>query len=179
MWGAGATETVTWNVANTTAAPISTANVNILLSTDGGETFNMLLENTPNDGTEAINIPTDITLSDDCRILIEAVGNVFFAVNSVPFSIDSENAAGDFNLEGFTLYPNPNNGSFTVSFTPESSEDVNVMVYDMRGRQIYGNSYSNIGVFSQDVNLDGIQSGIYLVSVQNGNRKEVKRIVIE
>ncbi len=35
----GSTQTVTWNVANTTAGPVSCANVMISLSTDGGNTF--------------------------------------------------------------------------------------------------------------------------------------------
>ena len=38
-WAGGTSETVLWNVANTTNAPVSCANVDILLSTDGGVTF--------------------------------------------------------------------------------------------------------------------------------------------
>ena len=50
--------TVTWNVANTTAAPVSAANVKISLSTDGGNTFpTTLLASTPNDGTQSVTIP--------------------------------------------------------------------------------------------------------------------------
>ena len=41
---------MTWNVANTTAAPVSTANVEIALSVDGGYTFPYILAaSTPND----------------------------------------------------------------------------------------------------------------------------------
>ncbi|MEZ4952995.1 MAG: hypothetical protein R2825_05415 [Saprospiraceae bacterium] len=38
-WAALSTQTVTWNVAGTTAAPVSAANVDIFLSTDGGFTY--------------------------------------------------------------------------------------------------------------------------------------------
>lgn len=77
---------VTWDIAGTTQAPVSTANVNIKLSTDGGQTFTTLAANTPNDGSEQISIPVGST-SANAYILIEAVGNIYYAV-SPSFVID-------------------------------------------------------------------------------------------
>ena len=49
----------------------------------------------------------------------------------------------------------------------------------MRGRLILNNSYNNTGLISQNVKLDNIQAGVYLVTVQDGDKKVVKRIVVE
>ncbi len=79
---------VAWDVANTDAAPINCANVNILLSTDGGQTFPIALAaNTPNDGIENVLIPDNQT--NTARIKIEAVGNVFFDMSNTNFQIDA------------------------------------------------------------------------------------------
>ena len=75
----GSTQTITWDVAGTTGNGINTTNVNILISTDGGTTFSTLVANTLNDGTEDVIMPS--TPAINCRIIIEAVGNIFYAVS--------------------------------------------------------------------------------------------------
>lgn len=85
-WDAGTTETVTWNVAGTTANNVNEANVNILLSTDGGVNFDTVLaSNTPNDGSHSITVPN--VVSSNCRIMVEAANGIFFNVNSNRVSI--------------------------------------------------------------------------------------------
>ena len=87
-WEAGTTETITWNHTSTSEAPISCENVSIKLSTDGGETFSVtLVDSTPNDGSYDVTVPYELT--SEARIMIEAVDNIFFNVNSTNFSIIS------------------------------------------------------------------------------------------
>lgn len=85
-WAGNSSQSVTWNVANTAAAPVSCANVAIDLSTDGGTTFpTTLLASTANDGTEAVTIPnTPTTLA---RVRVSCVGNIFFDISNANFTI--------------------------------------------------------------------------------------------
>ena len=85
-WLGGGGQTVTWNVAGTTAAPVSCANVAIDLSTDGGLTFPVALAaSTANDGTEAVTLPN--TPTPQARVRVSCVGNVFFDLSNVNFTI--------------------------------------------------------------------------------------------
>jgi len=87
-WIMDSTETITWDVAGTDANDINVSNVNILLSTDGGLTFPItLVSNTDNDGQEDIIVPNFI--APNVRVMVEAIDNIFYAVNSEPFSIGS------------------------------------------------------------------------------------------
>lgn len=84
-WTAGTSETITWSVNGTTGAPTNTANVDLFISTDGGNTFSLLLGNTPNDGTEAISVPN--TPSTTVRVKVKAVGNVYMDINNANLTI--------------------------------------------------------------------------------------------
>ena len=80
------TQTVTWNVANTDVAPVSTGNVKISLSVDSGHTYPFLLAgSTPNTGSASVVLP--MVGTTHARIKIEAVDNVFFDVSNADFAI--------------------------------------------------------------------------------------------
>jgi len=87
-WTGGTTQTVTWNVANTNAAPVNTAQVKISLSTDGGLTYPIVVLNaTDNDGTETITVPGLPATTGTCRIKVEAINNIFFDISNANFTI--------------------------------------------------------------------------------------------
>lgn len=86
IWKAKTIQNITWSVNGTDSPPINCAKVNILISFDGGNTFTMLLADTPNDGSQDISVP--VTLTSRGRIKVEAVGNIFFDINDKDFTID-------------------------------------------------------------------------------------------
>ncbi|HQR10750.1 MAG TPA: M12 family metallo-peptidase [Casimicrobiaceae bacterium] len=120
----GSSQTIAWNVANTTAAPVSCASVDILLSTDGGNTFpTTLVAGTPNDGSQAVTIPNTPTAS--ARIKVQCSNNVFFDVSDANFTITgavgpavTTGAASGVSLVGATLNgtASSNGASTTVTF---------------------------------------------------------------
>jgi subtilisin-like proprotein convertase family protein len=85
-WPASSFQTITWAVNNTMKLP-GASHVNIKLSIDGGQTFPIVLKSkTPNDGSELIVVPKGI-VGKNCRLLIEPVSSIFYAVNKESFAI--------------------------------------------------------------------------------------------
>jgi hypothetical protein len=86
-WAAGSTQTVTWNVANTDQGPVSCASVDILFSTDGGQTFPQVLASAvPNSGSASVTIPSGSATANG-RIQVRASGGVFFDISDADFTI--------------------------------------------------------------------------------------------
>ena len=86
QWLGGTTQNVTWDVANTNAAPVSCTNVNIMLSTDGGHTWTTTLaEQVPNTGSYGVTVPNiDASM---CRVMVVCSDNIFFDMSNANFSI--------------------------------------------------------------------------------------------
>lgn len=85
VWTPGTAETITWDVNNTNTMSGAT-NVDILLSTDGGQTWDMtLVSATANDGSETITVP-NVTAAN-CRVMVRPSANIFFSVNAKSIAI--------------------------------------------------------------------------------------------
>ncbi|MBK7097007.1 MAG: hypothetical protein IPH57_18805 [Saprospiraceae bacterium] len=136
-WLEGEMKTITWDVAGTVSNGINTANVSILLSYDGGNTFPVtLLSSTPNDGTQEITVPEGLTTS--ARIMVKAVGNIFFDINNANITINT-------GVPSFSLQLDP----ASLMLCPQQSGDIAVNVLSILG-------------FSQPVTLSvaGLPSGV-------------------
>jgi hypothetical protein len=154
-WAGNSSQTITWAVANTTAAPVSCANVKISISTNGGTSFTTLVASTPNDGSEVVTIPNTPTTT--ARIKIEAVGNIFFDISNTNFTITTGAGCGSpagLNASSITT------SSATLSWSAVSG----VLSYDVDYKLNTSGTWTNAatGTTSTSVNLSGLsQSSLY------------------
>ncbi len=179
VYDGGTSQNVTWNVAGTTGSGINATTVNILLSIDGGQTFDIVLAgNTPNDGSENVVLPN--VDAAQCRIMVEAVGNIFFNVNQRAFQIQEQLSVNDEALAAnLKIYPNPNNGTFNVELFSVSGDNVLINLYDIKGRVLFSKSFENNGEIKSNISVNNLNAGIYLLKVLDGNKMATKKIIIE
>jgi hypothetical protein len=86
QWIANSQQAVTWNVANTNAAPVSCAAVDVLYSGDGGQSFPAVLANAvPNTGATNVIAPNLATVN--ARIEVRCDSNIFFDISPGDFTI--------------------------------------------------------------------------------------------
>ena len=109
------------------------------------------------------------------------VSGRFGTINSASINICSQSfTLGVKDPENVELvsYPNPNRGTFTIQFTPESKAEIQVFVHDTFGKKIYFNTFESIPAFKQDITLSNAAAGVYFVTVVDGGKRKVKKIIV-
>ncbi|HRE11113.1 MAG TPA: M12 family metallo-peptidase [Ignavibacteria bacterium] len=182
----GGIQTVTWDVANTTAAPVSCANVKISLSTDGGNSFpTVLVASTANDGSESVTLPA--IENSQARIKIEALGNIFFDMSNANFTITA-NIGINNNQNGtpvkFELaqnFPNPFNPVTILTYALPKKSAVTLKIYDALGREtatLINNEIKTEGYYNVEFDGTSLPSGIYYYRIEAGEFVDTKKMIM-
>jgi hypothetical protein len=181
-WASASTQTITWNVNSTDLAPISCDSVKISISYNSGNAFTTLVAATPNDGTEAITVPTRTVNTATCRIKIEAVRNIFYDINDKNFTISAlvgiDEYAAQANSVSMQLIPNPANEQVTISLNGLSkTQKSSLIMYDIIGNVVLKDEL--LAKENQDVNYDitNLSKGVYVVEITNASQRVVKRLI--
>ncbi|ESU21827.1 hypothetical protein FCR2A7T_02850 [Flavobacterium cauense R2A-7] len=136
-WAGGSTQTVTWNVAGTTANGVNCANVDILISTNGGTTWSTLLAATPNDGTQTITVPN--TAGTQNRIMVKGSNHIFFDVSNTNFTITAGTADTTAPSAPTSLTASGTTTTTTNLSWTAATDNVGVTGYDVyRGTTLLG-----------------------------------------
>ncbi|SRX54240.1 reprolysin-like metallopeptidase [Aequorivita sp. CIP111184] len=178
-WTTQTTETITWDVAGTDVAPVNSPTVDIWFSTDGGLTYPISIAlNVPNNGSALINVPSVNTTTG--RLMVMSSNNIFYDLNNATITVDGLVGFDDFTFDNFAVYPNPSTGTFNLTFKPASNDNIEVALYDLRGRSINTFTYDDVSAantFSKQLDYGYIESGVYFLVVKNGDKVTTKKLV--
>lgn len=88
IWYGGAPGAVSWDVANTHLAPVNCSSVDVLVSLDGGNSFDhVAAQGVPNTGSANVTTPIVGTTINTARVAVMCSDNVFFNVSPANFTI--------------------------------------------------------------------------------------------
>lgn len=160
-YNGNSTQIVAWNVNGTDDAPVNTANVQILLSKDGGLTFPTVLKAAvTNNGSASVILPNENIAA--ARIMVKAVNNIYYAVNSSNFSVKQVAlAAVDPSQNKVRIYPNPATTQVNVAVGSRANGG-NYLIYDASGRIVKKGTFSNDGI----INTEKISNGNYILNIE-------------
>lgn len=77
-----------------------------------------------------------------------------------------------------SVYPNPSNGRFTVSFINSTAADVDISIINLNGQVCYAQKLSNVGSTSKTIDSD-LPKGIYFLKVRDGKNIKMHKLLIQ
>lgn len=184
-WYINTTENVMWDVNGTNLAPISCDSVRISISYNSGNTYNVLIPSTPNDGIEPISVPTVSNTLFTCRIKVESRGNIFYDISNFNFTISTDLpqnvGIAEFsrnNPIGLTAWPNPFNNQLNFAAGNLNSEmPTKVSVTDVLGNQLLQTNYLNKSELKESLDFSTLEKGLYFITISNNNKQSSYRII--
>jgi len=77
------------------------------------------------------------------------------------------------------VYPNPNNGSFKLSYYLDEASRVSISLLNMNGRSlgVLKNNLRNHGRYTEHVEIDHYPSGTYLVEMTSKTQRRIYKII--
>ncbi|MCC5916443.1 MAG: T9SS type A sorting domain-containing protein, partial [Cryomorphaceae bacterium] len=77
------------------------------------------------------------------------------------------------------VFPNPNEGKFTLSFDQQLNSDVTIQLLDLSGKTIWTEHHSGFsGVYQKDFDRNDLSSGMYMLRINNRDGIITRRVVI-
>jgi len=86
------------------------------------------------------------------------------------FDVKSSASVGGFAEAGFTVYPNPSNGIFTI----KGSGNYDIRILDLSGKIVYAGNHSE----NSEISIENIQTGIYLINLTKGDDTYIDKLII-
>lgn len=162
--------------------------VNVFMTLDGGTTWNSIYQwdasNEPAYTGQSYDIPLT-GLNGTAQFGIWASEGTVNDAEDYDFHIGTfevikVSGAGinDIENKDFSIYPNPNNGQFTIS-NSGTDKDAVVEITDIQGKVIYSSNLNLTSGGQQLIDLNDAGQGIYIVRIISNNITSNHRIVVK
>jgi membrane-associated protease RseP (regulator of RpoE activity) len=95
-------------------------------------------------------------------------------------SLKIETEKKELSLETFAIYPNPNNGLFTIKIESADFSPFRINIFDITGKvviQEYVGTYE--GLYTKQYDFRTLSRGTYLIQVIQNEKRIAKKIVIQ
>lgn len=134
-------------------------------------------------GNNATHTSTDQFIKRSAYV--DTIPSTSFNVNTWSIEISNGNCPYSFGfpnmallnvetqeLNSFNIYPNPTNGNTVYINTKNNAEISNIRVFDITGKQVINQTNP-----SNEINVQGLQQGMYILQLQIGNQTVNRKLI--
>ena len=78
-----------------------------------------------------------------------------------------------------SVFPNPNNGIFTIKMSSESQQRMSISIFNNLGSLVASEQIEINGTISKNINLSHLSKGVYFIQMQTTNDVVVRKVIIQ
>jgi len=78
-----------------------------------------------------------------------------------------------------SVFPNPNNGQFTLKVESTVAKQMNVVIFNSLGSLIYSEQLNINGTLTKNMNLSNLSKGVYFIRLQTNDDVVIRKIIIQ
>jgi PKD repeat protein len=169
------TSTVTVTVNPSPAAPSITQSGNTLTSTVTGASYQWYLNGSPVSGATS----QSYTAAQNGNYTVEVIDANGCGTTSASLTVTVTGVAELIALDAFIVYPNPNEGTFEVSFNVSVTGNYTLELRNVLGQLVYIEKLDHFtGEYKRKIDISTYGKGIYTVSLTNEEKASVKKVVV-
>ncbi|HNW97838.1 MAG TPA: S8/S53 family peptidase [Bacteroidales bacterium] len=80
----------------------------------------------------------------------------------------------------YMIYPNPNNGNFSIDYISKTDEEINISIIDILGKNILSENWKvNTGINSERFNFSDVTTGIYFIKISSLEGTSVYKMIVK
>lgn len=159
------------------ATPVITQNGNILSTTSGLASYQWYFNGSAIPG--ATSDTYTASLNGDYMVIVTNAAGCSATSATEPIVIIGISPAGFANF-GLQVYPNPNNGQFTVRLDLERDRNVTLRIFDLVGKQVWSQQGDlPFGEWKQNIDFNHLTKGTYLLDVTSEGQRMTTKVVVQ
>nr|WP_294936323.1 PA domain-containing protein [uncultured Flavobacterium sp.] len=116
---------------------------------------------------------TDLDLRNDNSVFAATYGRGIFSGVFTSTTLSTDDATA---TNGIRVYPNPSNGILNIAIANYSGK-VAVSIFDLNGRNVHTQEITDFNAQST-INMDNLQTGVYVVKVNGENVNYSQKVVL-
>ena len=98
-------------------------------------------------------------------------------IDTITVTVESCASLDELGVEEYAIYPNPNNGTFTIQFG-QAVDGIKVQVIDTKGRVCHNETFNGT-IQNAYVETSNLEKGIYFVTVTINDKPSQATIVVQ
>lgn len=127
------------------------------------------------DTTQSIDVAPTVTTTYVCNV---TDGFGCEAELDVTLTVDPGSGISGNWINEFEMYPNPTDGQFSIIFGLSEAKDLQIEVLNVIGQQVFSKTFVEVKDQSINFDLSQVSAGVYFVTIQSGEDKISKKLVV-